>query len=118
MNSGFSAPGTCGRCGYGLTGKVKDEITVKPGKPGWAEILRDHKNFKLFGCMDCGTESPHLEDLTAVTPELALKRALQRKAELERSIPFYEGAISKMKEELPNIEKRLPELMRKVGERE
>ena len=68
--------------------------------------------------MNCGTESTSLTELTAVTPELALKRTLQRKADLERSIPFYEEAIPKMKEELTEIEKRLPELMRKVGEGE
>lgn len=119
MRSGFVAPGTCGRCGHALFGKVKeDEVSVKPGQPGWAEILRDPKNFKLFGCSYCGTESPNLEDLTRVTPELALKRALYRKADLERSIPWYKEAITKMEEELADIQKRLPELERKVGEGE
>lgn len=119
MRSGFPAPGTCGRCGHVLIGKVKeDEVSVKPGQPGWAEILRDPKNFKLFGCSYCGTESPNLADLTALTPELELKQLLTRKVELERSIPFYEEAIPKMKEKLADIEKRLPKLMRKVGERE
>ncbi len=117
MRSGFGAPGTCGRCGHSLTGKVKeDEVSMKPGQPGWTEILRDPKNFKLFGCIFCGTESPNLEDLTRVTPELALKRVLEHKAQLERAIPLYEEAIPKWKEELADIEKRLPELERKVGE--
>jgi len=119
MRSGFSAPGVCGRCGHGLSGKVKNSILdgpIKPGQKGWAEILHDPKNFKLFGCLDCGTESTNLADLTALTPELELKLALQRKVELERSIPFYEEAIPKMKTELANIESKLPELERKVGE--
>lgn len=118
MRSGFSAPGICGRCGHSLTGKVKDSITIKPGQKGWAEILRDPKNFKLFGCIDCGTESPNLADLTALTPELELKWALRRKSELEKSIPWYEENIPKMKAELANIESKLPELERRVGENE
>lgn len=117
MKSGFPAPGFCGRCGRSLIGKVKaDEVGVKPGQKGWAKILDDPKNFKLFGCSNCGTESTHLEDLTALIPQLELELALQRKAMLEKYIPFYKKAIPKMKEELTNIEGKLPELKRKVGE--
>ena len=119
MNSGFTAPGMCGRCGHGLIGKVKNSIRdslPKPGQKGFEEILRDPNNFKLFGCFNCGTESTNLADLTAVTPEFELRRALRRKAELEASILWYEGAIPLMKKELGNIEKGLPEFERKVGE--
>jgi len=119
MNNGFPVPGVCGRCGHGLSGKVKNSIRdglPKPGQKGWEEILRDPNNFKLFGCLDCGTESTNLADLTAVTPELELRRALQRKAELEAAIPWMGEAIPEMKIELGNIEKGLPELERKVGE--
>jgi hypothetical protein len=80
-------------------------------------MLRDPKNFKLFGCMSCGTESTNLTDLTIKTPELELKQALMRKADLERSTPWYEEWVIKRKEELAKIEQKLPELTRRVQER-
>lgn len=116
MRSGFGAPGICGRCGHGLTGKVKDDITVKPGTKAWGDMLRDPNNFKLFGCMDCGTESTNLTDLTTLTPELELKWALERQKDLEWSIPWYEGEIAKRKDELAKINLKLPELTRRVQE--
>ena len=120
MKSGFGVIGfRCGRCGHTVTGKLKDEFNHQFGRVSterWGDILCNPDSFRLFGCLDCGTESPNLTDITAITPELELKQALQRKAYLERGIAQYEEAIPKWKEELAALEPRLPELMSKVGE--
>jgi len=115
MKSGhtvLASGASCGHCGVSLIGKIKDEYAhIKPGTEAFGQLLHDSKNFKLFGCFTCGTESPNLADLTRVTPELKCKRLLARKDELERNIPFYEAMIPKMKEELKDIEKRLKEVL-------
>lgn len=120
MMSGFGVIGfRCGRCGHTLTGKLKPEFDGqfrKVGAERWGDILRNPDSFRLFGCLDCGAESPNLADITAITPELELKQVLQRKASLERGIAQYEEAIPKWKEDLAALELRLPELMSKVGE--